>query len=104
MTTGILGIATGGLVSSNQSHAVGGPMEGSGLPLFGWSYEVGDLRVAHFLAIHAEQLLPLAAVALLRFWPRGAGRGVILVATTYVALVAAALLQAFVGLPFWRFS
>lgn len=104
LITGALGIATGAVVSTNQSHAVGGPMEGGGLPLFGWSYGVGDLRVAHFLAIHAAQLLPLAAVLLLRLWPGQAGRGVIALTLAYVALIALALVQALAGLPFWRFA
>jgi hypothetical protein len=104
LVTGILGIATGAVVSSNQSHAVGGPMEGGGLPLFGWSYGIGDLRVAHFLAIHAEQLLPLAALLLLRLWPRQAGLGVAAVGVGYVALVALALVQALAAFPFWRFA
>jgi hypothetical protein len=104
MVTGLLGIATGAVVSTNQSHAVGGPMEGGGLPLFGWSYGIGDLRVAHFLAIHAEQVLPLAAVLLLRLWPRRAGRGVVAVAAFYGVLIALALVQAFAAMPFWRLS
>jgi len=102
LVTGTLGIATGFAVSTNQSHAVAGEMAGGGLPLFGWSYEIGDLRVAHFLAIHAEQLLPLAAVALLRFWPARAGMGVLALGTACVALIALALAQALAGLPFWR--
>lgn len=102
--TGLLGIATGAFISTNQSHAVGGPMEGGGLPLFGWSYGVGDLRVAHFLAIHAEQILPLGAVLLLRLWPRRARSGVAAIAAACVALIAVALLQALAGLPFWRIA
>jgi hypothetical protein len=100
MATGVLGIATGATISVNQSHAVGGPMAGGGVPLFGWSYSLGDLRIAHFLAIHAEQVLPLAAVLLLRLWPRRAGQGVVAASVAYVVLIAAALAQALAGLPF----
>jgi hypothetical protein len=99
LLTFLLGGILGGYMSSQAGHSVGA--EGGRTFLFGWNRSGGDLRVAHFLGIHAEQAIPiLAALA------AGAGLGqrarwVLLMAgaATYVALTLAIFAQAVAGHP-----
>jgi hypothetical protein len=83
MAITIIGALTGGLmtrptasqiaarhagmqVTVNGSHTIGAPDGGAGLPGTGWSRAHGDVRVAHFVGLHAMQALPLFALFLSR--------------------------------------
>lgn len=87
------------------AHAVGVPDGGPGLPVLGWSTTGGDHRVAHFVGMHALQLLPLAALllgALGRRVPRLGDpttqrRLVVVAATAYAAGTGLFAVQASLG-------
>ncbi len=99
MTFGLTMI-TAGWLSVNGGHFVGLHPEGAAvLPLFGWSGVTGDLRPAHFAALHAMQALPLLGLWLDRRGERDPVRAVRIGAAIYGALTFAVFGQALLGLP-----
>lgn len=61
----VLTMIVAGYMSSSTGHFVGTHPEGAPVvPLLGWSGVTGDLRPAHFLSLHAMQVLPLMVLVL----------------------------------------
>lgn len=80
MATFALGASVGGMLGGLQ------PPAGAGLPVVGWHFSGGDLRPAHFLGVHAQQLIPLAGALLAGAGLRQARLGLWLFVGAYTAL------------------
>ena len=115
LTITIIGALTGGLMTrptaaqlaearvthrmpAAGAHTVGAPDGGRGLPGTGWNRDHGDLRVPHFVGLHAIQVLAVLAVLIRR---RRASASVIrvvqLASLSYALLFAILLWQALRG-------
>jgi hypothetical protein len=89
----LLGTIAGGVMSSMTSHWIGGDMtDATGTGFFGWSTTGGDLRVAHFIGLHAMQIIPFAAISERR-WV------VYAVAAATTVVMAVTFLAALNGVP-----
>jgi hypothetical protein len=116
MVISILGASTGGLMTRQTAaqiadaraghrltvagaHTVGAPDGGPGLPGTGWSVQHGDLRVPHFLGLHAMQMVPLMTLFVIRrsAADRRQVRLVWVAGASYLALFALLLAQALRG-------
>lgn len=88
----------GGVMGAYMKHTVGNADGGKGLPLVNWSKTNGDLRVAHFIGMHALQILPLAG-----FYVSKTTKEIILISILYFGITITILVQALMGKPFLKF-
>lgn len=84
----------GFLMGSRLAHTVGAPDGGAGWKFLNWSLQHGDLRISHFLGMHALQILPLLAFTVIQ----SLGQLYFLV-LIYGVVTVGTLLQALAGRP-----
>ncbi len=85
----------GFVMGSNLSHTIGAADGGAGLPFLNWSRQFGDPRVAHFIGMHAIQVLPLLAYYVLKDV-----KLTFVVSALYACVAVYVLVQALQGRPF----
>lgn len=97
-------MATGVQPMLAGAHSVGVADGGAGMPLTGWSTTGGDLRIGHFIGLHALQVLPLLGLLLAHPRMRALGQRrrifvIWLAALSYLGLIALVTWQALRGQP-----
>ncbi len=93
----IVGSIEGAAMVANRAHTIGLPDGGPGLPLLNWSTRGGDLRVSHFLGLHAIQMLPLFGWLVRR--QKNGTKMVALFGTLTLLLMVGLFVQALLGRP-----
>jgi hypothetical protein len=97
--------AVGGVMVAHGAHSVGVKDGGPGLPIMNWSTSGGDLRAAHFLGLHALQVLPIVGFLVGRHKSWAVSRKtayVLVLSGAYALLVAVLYFQAIHGSPLLR--
>ncbi|MCX5748130.1 MAG: hypothetical protein NT062_37195 [Proteobacteria bacterium] len=97
----LLAAISGFGMGGRNAHSVGGSDGGAGMAVTQWSKTHGDLRVSHFFALHAFQLLPLLGYLLVALPIAPTARWAIMLVAivAQAAVVVGTLVQAFAGRP-----
>lgn len=85
------GLAMGG----RQTHTIGNEVQNTFLPFFKWNMKQGDLRVAHFIGMHALQIIPLLSFYILKNT-----KAVVALSGIYLLFAIFVLIQALQAKPF----
>lgn len=91
--------AEGALMAGLMRHSIGTMDGGAGLPLVNWSTVAGDLRVAHFVGMHAFQAIPFFAYTLEKYEINSSVRWTIIFAAAYFTIFTFVFVQALFGKP-----
>lgn len=83
----IIGLVLTFVLSTISGFMLGGnqPPAGQGLPFVGWHF-YKDIRPAHFLGVHAQQLIPFLGLFIAKFLDSFSTTGLFLGSIAYVAL------------------
>lgn len=84
----------GFLMGSRLNHSVGALNDNSNWFILGWSKTVGDLRVSHFIGMHALQVLPFLSYFVFKNC-----KLTLALSFVYALLALATLIQALQGKP-----
>ncbi len=98
----VLGGGFGGYLGGQTSHWVNAAAtDATGIWLFNWATDGGDLRVAHFFGLHAMQAIPLFALLLPKQLSQNTAYALVaLFSATYTAFSVHTFIQAVQGQPF----
>lgn len=87
----------GGIMGALMSHTVGAEDGATGITFLNWSLSHGDLRIAHFIGMHALQVLPVVG-----FYLMSQPRGIWIASAVYFLLALFVLIKALQGIPLFR--
>lgn len=83
------------LMGGRQSHSIGIMTQNTFLPIFKWNMTEGDLRVAHFIGMHALQVIPFLTYYVLKNT-----KAVFILSGIYFLFALFVLIQALQAKPF----
>ena len=84
----------GGIMGAKMQHTIGALDNNDGIAFLNWSKKYGDLRIAHFVGMHALQVLPIIGFYLFK-----TPTGILSFSCLYFVSTTNTLINALKGLP-----